>query len=148
MATWTTMHSAWQCKEARQRSSGISESMQKRVSVFWRSFHFAASSGYGRKRGRHHDQGSLAVRHRELCKTDFDLDAVLKPGVMPHAANVSTRWMAKSGIARRRLLVPVHYSSTSGQAGRHARGRDGVCPRRVQNFCCFHQSFAKAAIVR
>ena len=27
-----------------------------------------------------------AVRHRELCKTDFDLDAVPEASVMPHAA--------------------------------------------------------------
>ena len=47
-----------------------------------------------------------AVRHRELCKTDFD-----------HASVMAPRMMAKSGSTRRSLLVFVCYSGAAERAG-------------------------------
>ena len=57
-----------------------------------------------------------AVRHRELCKTDFDFDAVPEASVMPHAVLCrDAGW--QSGSARSSLLMLVRYSSTAEQAG-------------------------------
>ena len=56
-----------------------------------------------------------AVRHRELCKTDFDLHAVPATSTMTHSV-LSPRRMAKSGGARRGLLMLVRNSTTAEQA--------------------------------
>ena len=135
MTTWTTMHCAWQCNGARQRNSGISVCPRRNMFPFsGAASNFAASSGYGRKRGRHHDQG--------LCKKDFDLDAVPEASVMPHAAMCRhTGW--------RSLGSPEDVFSCSCTTAQ-LESRDDVCSRRVQKifFCCLHQSFGKALLVR
>ena len=56
-----------------------------------------------------------AVRHRELCKTDFDVDAVPAASIMTHTALCLTRRMAKSGGARRGFLVLVRNRTAADQ---------------------------------
>ena len=84
-----------------------------------------------------------AVHHRELCKTDFDLDAVLAHSVK------SPRRMAKSGEvgARRGLLVLVRNRTAAEQVDLCVKVKTMFCSRQIQKMI-FKRSFAKAALVR
>ena len=75
-----------------------------------------------------------AVRHRQLCKTDFDLDAVLEASVMLHAAMCRHAGWRSLGSPEDVFSCPCTTARS----------------RRVQKmfFVVFHQSFAKAALVR
>ena len=55
-----------------------------------------------------------ALRHRELCKTDFDLDAVAAASDS-HSFMPTRRMAAKSGGARRGLLVLVRNRTAAEQ---------------------------------
>ena len=63
-----------------------------------------------------------AVRHRELCKTDFDLDGVPVASFMTHTA-VSTHWMEESGRTGRGLLVLVRNCTAADQTDSYVEVR-------------------------
>ena len=71
-----------------------------------------------------HDQGSLGVRHWELCKTDFDLDAVSVASIMTQAALCRH---AGCSCATTQLLSKLTYVQKSVQC---------FCSRQVQKMCC------------
>ena len=109
MATWTTTRCAWRWAEARQQSSGISCPRRHVFPFPGAASNFAASSEYNKKRGRHRDQSSLGGTSPRTLQN--------KRGQHhdSHSA-ISPRRMAKSGGARRGLLVLVRHSSTVEQA--------------------------------
>ena len=98
---------------------------------------FAASGEYNKKRGRHHDQGSLGGTSPRTLQNKrgqhHDSHSVMSP-----------RRMAKSGGARRGLLVLVLRSSPVEQADScvHVTTMFFFCSRQ------FQKSFAKAVLKR
>ena len=72
-----------------------------------------------------------AVRHRELCRTDYDLDAVPEASAMTHAVLCRHAGWQCLGYARSSLLMFVRNSPAADQAGRCLSVKTGVCSRRV-----------------
>ena len=58
-----------------------------------------------------------AVRHRELCRPDVDLDAVPEASVMAPRSFVSSRRLATSRYAGSYLLMFVRHSPVAEQTG-------------------------------
>ena len=56
-----------------------------------------------------------AVRHRKLCKTDFDLDGGVRGEHHDSQRSMSTHWMEESGRAGRGLLVPARNRTDADQ---------------------------------
>ena len=89
-----------------------------------------------------------AVRHQELCKTDFDLDTVPATSIMTHTALRRHAGWQSLGGARRGFLVLVRNCTAAEQTDL-CKSQDNVFAHdRFRFFCRLHQSFAKAALVR
>ena len=79
-------HCAWQCKEARHEARASPSPCRNVFPFAGAASNFAARVGTAENEADIMTKVLSAMRHRELCKTDFDLDAAPEASVMPHAA--------------------------------------------------------------